>query len=547
MRDTPPVFYLCIFIVFNLLNLYCQVSYARKDFMWVALQQKILNLFKTLTWHYWLIIQTLSRFIFSCAQFLLKFFIEIMWKKLEISEHNYFINCASTGNENITCVLLSINNCWFATLTEHEIKQKVKLLNKRIEYNEFVKNTLLNSDLEQASIEELAEANISDGLSKRLLKLKYRVEELPFKFEWSLTQACTEEFHHNFFIPLLLTANACKQQMQELKSIIKKKDEEIKQYRREGFILHRTTVITRPFDADEFDNKCIDHKFMYNFEDMSKCVLAFQETDKLSKASSRAVMPLSEVKNDVKLPPKRSKSLTKGPKQRKRRAQETKQEKLKKILRPARKIMQYESQSSQNLLNSLAVSENSETNQTETLACSKFNKVDWVPRRITERRITRSTSRILEELGTEAENSSSKNVTNNKQSITHLNEIPTTSGTLSGSQRAISSNLIYSPKREAKTPIKDFENCSRSVFDFSTDSDNEAEITVKRKKPKGKRSLIKKSGNSRQEISERIENSISNSGKCSNDVSSQLETIKKELQELEILRLADLKQRQRQI
>uniref|UniRef100_A0A1B0C606 Non-homologous end-joining factor 1 n=1 Tax=Glossina palpalis gambiensis TaxID=67801 RepID=A0A1B0C606_9MUSC len=470
-----------------------------------------------------------------------------MWKKLEISEHNYFINCASTGNENITCVLLSINNCWFATLTEHEIKQKVKLLNKRIEYNEFVKNTLLNSDLEQASIEELAEANISDGLSKRLLKLKYRVEELPFKFEWSLTQACTEEFHRNFFIPLLLTANACKQQMQELKSIIKKKDEEIKQYRREGFILHRTTVITRPFDADEFDNKCIDHKFMYNFEDMSKCVLAFQETDKLSKASSRAVMPLSEVKNDVKLPPKRSKSLTKGPKQRKRRAQETKREKLKKILRPARKIMQYESQSSQNLPNSLAVSENSETNQTETLACSKFNKVDWVPRRITERRITRSTSRILEELGTEAENSSSKNVTNNKQSITHLNEIPTTSGTLSGSQRAISSNLIYSPKREAKTPIKDFENCSRSVFDFSTDSDNEAEITVKRKKPKGKRSLIKKSGNSRQEISERIENSISNSGKCSNDVSSQLETIKKELQELEILRLADLKQRQRQI
>lgn len=69
----------------------------------------------------------------------------------------------------------------------------MQLLNKRIEYNEFVKNTLLNSDLEQASIEELTEANVSDGLNKRLLKLKYRVEELPLKFEWSLTQACTEE------------------------------------------------------------------------------------------------------------------------------------------------------------------------------------------------------------------------------------------------------------------------------------------------------------------------------------------------------------------
>lgn len=232
---------------------------------------------------------------------------------------------------------------------------------------------------------------------------------------------------------------------------------------------------------------------------------------------------------------------------RKRRAQETKQEKLKKILRPARKIMQYESQSSQNLTNSLAVSENTEKKQTETLAYSKFNKVDWVPRRITERRITRSTSRILEELETEAENSSSKNVTNNERSLTYLNENPTTSGKLSGSQRAISSNLIYSPKREAKTPIKDFENCSRSVFDFSTDSDNETEITVKRKKPKGKRSLIKKSANSCQEISDHVENPIRNSGKCSNDVSLQLETIKKELQELEILRLADLKERQRQI
>lgn len=50
-----------------------------------------------------------------------------MWKKLEISKDKYFINCALADNENITCVLLSINKCWFATLTEDEIKQKVKV------------------------------------------------------------------------------------------------------------------------------------------------------------------------------------------------------------------------------------------------------------------------------------------------------------------------------------------------------------------------------------------------------------------------------------
>lgn len=52
------------------------------------------------------------------------------------------------------------------------------------------------------------------------------------------------QFQRHFFIPLLLTANACKQQMQELKSIIQKKDEEIKQYHREGFVLHRSEFLS---------------------------------------------------------------------------------------------------------------------------------------------------------------------------------------------------------------------------------------------------------------------------------------------------------------
>lgn len=148
-----------------------------------------------------------------------------MWKKLEISDEKFFINCALTDDEKMICVLFSLNKCWFAMLTDDEIKQKVEvfeiffpsfhrctirdifisymfpylqlltsqLLNKRMEYNKFVKNILLNGDVAQASVEELAQTNISDGVNKRLLKLKYRIEELPFKFEWSLTQGCPEE------------------------------------------------------------------------------------------------------------------------------------------------------------------------------------------------------------------------------------------------------------------------------------------------------------------------------------------------------------------
>uniref|UniRef100_A0A1A9VLP0 Non-homologous end-joining factor 1 n=1 Tax=Glossina austeni TaxID=7395 RepID=A0A1A9VLP0_GLOAU len=185
-----------------------------------------------------------------------------MWKKLEISDEKFFMNCALTDDEKMICVLFSRNKCWFATLTDDEIKQKVELLNNRMEYNKFVKNTLLNGDLAQASIEELAQTSISGGVNKRLLKLKYRIEELPFKFEWSLTQACTEEFQRNFFVPLLLAVDGYRQQVQELKSIIHKKDEEIKEYRGEGFTLRRTTAITRPFDADEFNNKRKDHKYL---------------------------------------------------------------------------------------------------------------------------------------------------------------------------------------------------------------------------------------------------------------------------------------------
>uniref|UniRef100_A0A1A9ZXB9 Uncharacterized protein n=1 Tax=Glossina pallidipes TaxID=7398 RepID=A0A1A9ZXB9_GLOPL len=222
-----------------------------------------------------------------------------MWKKLEISDEKFFINCALTDDEKMICILFSLNKCWFATLTDDEIKQKVELLNKRMEYNKFVKNTLLNSDLAEASIEELAQTNISDGvINKRLLKLKYRIEELPFKFEWFLTQACTEE--RNFFVPMLLAIDDYKQQVQELKSIIQKKDEEIKQYRGEGFTLRRTTAITRPFDADEFNNKRKNHKCINNFEDLSKCVLALQ----LSNAVSMYYTRVEELKRnfEMKLP-----------------------------------------------------------------------------------------------------------------------------------------------------------------------------------------------------------------------------------------------------
>uniref|UniRef100_A0A1A9X5G0 Uncharacterized protein n=1 Tax=Glossina brevipalpis TaxID=37001 RepID=A0A1A9X5G0_9MUSC len=450
-----------------------------------------------------------------------------MWKKLEICEETFFMNCVLIDNERIACILLSLKKCWSATLTLNEIKEKVKLLNKRVEYNDYVKDTLLNGDLNQASLEELPPADeIGDGTNRCLLKAKYRVEELPLKFEWSLTKTCTEEFQRNYFIPLLLTADSYKQQVQDLKSIIQKKDEEIKQYRREGFSLRRSTVVTIPFDVDDF-NKHTDHKFMYNFDDLSKCVLKLQEADKLKNDASKSVMPLSEVKNDVKLPSMQKNGPKKSPKQRKRRMQEIKQEKLKNVLRPVRKSLRYETQSSQSSNNSQTVLEQ-----------QKINKIkgNSMPRLITGRRITRSTGRSLGEPGIESENNSSKNVAN-----TDLNENPISSG----GQRTLPSNLVYSPKRETKSPVKEYENNTRNVFDFSTDSDRETEIIVQRKKSKGNKG--KKSGNFSNEVSETIENLAKNSNKRNDDVSSQLETIKKGLQELETLRLEDLKKRRRNI
>ncbi|XP_073833234.1 uncharacterized protein isoform X2 [Musca autumnalis] len=187
-----------------------------------------------------------------------------MWKEVKIVDKIYYSQCNIGANNQVTLILYDLNEIWSESIPIDELKRKVKVLNRRYDFNEEnIRKTLCDGgDLETALLES-ADRRSNDKVT---LKVKYRVKDCPFHYEWNLTKQTLKEFQSFFVKPMLQTLVACKEQIEILTETVRKKDAEIQQYRKDGAILGRKTLATKLFAFEEFDRKYeVSNKLLNEF------------------------------------------------------------------------------------------------------------------------------------------------------------------------------------------------------------------------------------------------------------------------------------------
>ncbi|XP_075158868.1 uncharacterized protein LOC142232048 isoform X2 [Haematobia irritans] len=258
-----------------------------------------------------------------------------MWKEITISQKSYFIKCCfiEDDKKRLICTLYDRKDFpWIAEQEFCDVKRKVKLLNRRYDFNEEnIRDTLTGGELELATLEKENE--------KTILKLKYRFKNCPFNFEWSMVKQTMQQFQEMFVNPMFSALLGCKEQIDILKDCLTKKDTEILQYRREGAILGRKTLATKIFDFADFDRKYEERNILLeDFNDLGKYVLEHSESKEKNLFSS----PKKEKQNDTKT---MEKPAPFSPGQRKRK--QLKQQMMETALNTRATRFEYESSQSQ--------------------------------------------------------------------------------------------------------------------------------------------------------------------------------------------------------
>ncbi|XP_046803413.1 uncharacterized protein LOC111678628 isoform X2 [Lucilia cuprina] len=415
-----------------------------------------------------------------------------------------------------------------------------------------------------------------------LLKLKYRVKNCFLNYEWDLGKQTVKEFQETFVQPLLMSMLGCHQQVEILTETLRKKEVELQQYRLEKGPLNRKTLTTKPFDFDDFNKKYDDcNKIAINFKELAKYVKenSSKDVDDGINTNVNANKTENEFKPEEKINEGPNTNATKmSPRERKRKAKELKLQHLEKHLKIRRQGLEYESSQSQTP--STGNSQSPEETETKPVKPQSSTPTKEVPetksnKNTSPRKSTRCTNTkqkwqyISSEDKTDSENDDNlaklkerkltRDVVNQtKTSNTNTSKEDTTkkSDNKNVKETKKATNLSYN---NCQTKLDEKSSESSNIFDFSTDTEDDKPLKDIRKLIQNKKSLLPLKGkhNSLCNGTSVIETSVieinstvrsknlshSSSVLVMDELSSQLSNIKKELESLEAMRLADLKQR----
>ncbi|XP_018792312.1 PREDICTED: uncharacterized protein LOC108971004 isoform X1 [Bactrocera latifrons] len=273
-----------------------------------------------------------------------------MSKELNIADKTYYYDCNVKG-ETIEYLLYDFNVTWKATKTKEEVLQTLQLLNKRIKYDVGIAfDTLQNALPESGTWIGNDNQPETSNASERVLKLKYRVKECPFHFEWRLKQ------HNNpltIQLPIGQVASlvdVLPAKIEELLEILQHKEAEIKQYRREYGSLRRSTLATNDFDMAMFREQYAAADV--SVKSLQRVVARWRsehgdaecELESLyhNKSSPTNIIKKEEARTSAS---SASKSVQESPRSRKRKALHSYKTQMMRSLQSASKDLQYESQS----------------------------------------------------------------------------------------------------------------------------------------------------------------------------------------------------------
>ncbi|KAL2729656.1 non-homologous end-joining factor 1-like [Vespula squamosa] len=173
-----------------------------------------------------------------------------IWKKINIQD-DLFIICVTKENNAWKILLTNFKEIWSECLTNEKILTRSKKLNSILiisdnEHMEVVLDTL--TDIPKYAVE----ASVDH------IKLLKNFEGGRFKFEVNFSKGTTEEFWENVTKPLYLSSIELMRRQNILTDLIKRKDQEIAEYKAEGAELIRKNIETKVFNENQLNMHAIE-------------------------------------------------------------------------------------------------------------------------------------------------------------------------------------------------------------------------------------------------------------------------------------------------
>ncbi|XP_053948763.1 uncharacterized protein LOC128857164 [Anastrepha ludens] len=278
-----------------------------------------------------------------------------MLKELIVGDTTFFFECSVNGDVIEYMLYDSVEN-WVASKTKEEVAQTLQHLNKRIKFDVATAyDTLQNTEPESANwAESDVETNQVDvhAACERILELKYRVKGCRLNFEW-----CLKRQDNTLTIPLPVhqvasVVNKLPAQVEELLDVLRRKEDEIKQYRTEYGSLRRSTVATNAFHVDKFRERyaATDNKVKILQKIIARWQAEHGETESAQEAETSIRnngSPTNRVKIEDadKSSPSGHKNVRESPRNRKRKAMQMQKARMTRTLQSRRQKLEYESQS----------------------------------------------------------------------------------------------------------------------------------------------------------------------------------------------------------
>ncbi|XP_015115370.1 non-homologous end-joining factor 1 isoform X2 [Diachasma alloeum] len=165
-----------------------------------------------------------------------------MWKEIHSGQEVFMVSSELIGDK-WKILLTNLIELWAEDISREEVVDKCQRLNpllsiEDVDIDEIIAGIL--SNIPQLAVE----------VTKRKIKLETTVEGGVFRYEMDLVKSTPQELWREVTMPLCLSVEDLRRQKEMLIKEMKRKDEEIMEYRANGAELIRKHIQTKPFNED---------------------------------------------------------------------------------------------------------------------------------------------------------------------------------------------------------------------------------------------------------------------------------------------------------
>lgn len=167
-----------------------------------------------------------------------------VWKNLKLNNETYMIS-ATQKDDDIDLLLTNFIEIWMEKLTNKIILDRCRELNPLLHVEDLICQEIILNMLKDIP------GNIKEPSYPEKIELRTKKGRGVVKFELKLVKGTPENFWEYITKPLCISSMEVVRQHKFLLDLIKKKDEEIAEYKAEGAELIRKNIETKPFTEEQ--------------------------------------------------------------------------------------------------------------------------------------------------------------------------------------------------------------------------------------------------------------------------------------------------------